>query len=84
MAGMIHVCQLFLDLRRRGYTPEAISDFCHEIGVSKAFGTVDHQMLEHFVREDLKLKAPRTMGVLNPLKSGYYKLPRRTSGMVRC
>ena len=55
-------------LRRRGYTPEAIRAFCHEIGVSKAFSTVDSQMLDHFVREDLKLKAPRTMGILKPLK----------------
>ncbi|SFC19261.1 glutaminyl-tRNA synthetase [Bacillus sp. OV322] len=55
-------------LRRRGYTPEAIRAFCHEIGVSKAYGTVDSQVLDHFVREDLKLKAPRTMGILDPLK----------------
>ena len=55
-------------LRRRGYTPEAIRAFCHEIGVAKAFGTVDSRMLDHFVREDLKLKAPRTMGILKPLK----------------
>lgn len=55
-------------LRRRGYTPEAIRAFCHEIGVSKAFSTVDSRMLDHFVREDLKLKAPRTMGILKPLK----------------
>ncbi|MDQ0218624.1 glutamine--tRNA ligase/YqeY domain fusion protein [Peribacillus cavernae] len=55
-------------LRRRGYTPESIRDFCHEIGVSKAYGAVDSQMLDHFIREDLKLKAPRTMGVLKPLK----------------
>ncbi len=55
-------------LRRRGYTAEAIRNFCREIGVSKAYGTVDMQVLEHFVREDLKLKAPRTMGVVKPLK----------------
>ncbi len=55
-------------LRRKGYTPEAIRNFCRELGVAKNNGTVDTQMLEHFVREDLKLKAPRTMGVLNPLK----------------
>ncbi|PLT35970.1 glutamine--tRNA ligase/YqeY domain fusion protein [Bacillus sp. V5-8f] len=55
-------------LRRRGYTPEAIRNFCHEIGVSKADGTVDSMMLEHFVREDLKLKVPRTMAVIRPLK----------------
>jgi glutaminyl-tRNA synthetase len=55
-------------LRRRGYTPEAIQEFVKAAGVSKGFATVDEQMLEHFVREDLKLKAPRTMGVLRPLK----------------
>lgn len=55
-------------LRRKGYTPESIRNFCREIGVSRAFSTVDEQMLEHFIREDLKLKAPRTMAVLNPLK----------------
>jgi len=55
-------------LRRRGYTPEAVRNFCKEIGVAKASSMVDAQMLEHFIREDLKLKAPRVMGVLNPLK----------------
>jgi len=55
-------------LRRRGYTPEAIKAFVRETGVSKSAGVVDPRMLEHFVREDLKLKAPRTMAVLRPLK----------------
>ncbi|ANY74000.1 glutamine--tRNA ligase/YqeY domain fusion protein [Paenibacillus ihbetae] len=55
-------------LRRLGYTPEAIRSFVYETGISKAYGTVDRQMLEHFIREDLKLKAPRTMAVLDPLK----------------
>lgn len=55
-------------LRRRGYTPEAIRSFVYETGISKSQGLVDLQMLEHFVREDLKLKAPRTMAVLRPLK----------------
>ncbi|WP_071458705.1 glutamine--tRNA ligase/YqeY domain fusion protein [Bacillus massilinigeriensis] len=55
-------------LRRKGYTPEAIQEFVKAAGVSKGFSTVDEQMLEHFVREDLKLKAPRTMAVLKPLK----------------
>ncbi|KAA9016484.1 glutamine--tRNA ligase/YqeY domain fusion protein [Niallia endozanthoxylica] len=55
-------------LRRRGYTPEAIREFVKETGVSKSSGTADSAMLEHFVREDLKLKAPRTMGILRPLK----------------
>ncbi|MBN6187233.1 glutamine--tRNA ligase/YqeY domain fusion protein [Aneurinibacillus sp. BA2021] len=55
-------------LRRRGFTPEAIRAFCREIGVAKSNSLVDEKMLEHFIREDLKLKAPRTMGVLRPLK----------------
>jgi glutaminyl-tRNA synthetase len=55
-------------LRRRGFTPEAIQEFVKAAGVSKGYSVVDEQMLEHFAREDLKLKAPRTMGVLRPLK----------------
>jgi glutaminyl-tRNA synthetase len=54
--------------RRRGYTPEAIRNFVREAGISKSNSITDIQMLEHFVREDLKLKAPRTMAVLRPLK----------------
>jgi glutaminyl-tRNA synthetase len=55
-------------LRRRGYTPEAIRDFCQRIGIAKANTTVDIQLLEHCVREDLNKRAPRVMAVLNPLK----------------
>ncbi len=55
-------------LRRRGYTPDAIRAFVRETGVSKGSGMVDSQMLDHFIREDLKLKAPRTMGIVRPLK----------------
>jgi glutaminyl-tRNA synthetase len=55
-------------LRRRGFTPEAIRTFAREIGVARSNSTVDAKMLDHFIREDLKLKALRTMGVLNPLK----------------
>lgn len=55
-------------MRRRGYTPDGIKAFIREAGVSKSNGTVDPRMLEHFIREDLKLKAPRTMAVLRPLK----------------
>lgn len=55
-------------MRRRGFTAEAIREFVKETGVSKGSGVVDSAMLDHFVREDLKLKAPRTMGVLRPLK----------------
>lgn len=55
-------------MRRRGYTPESIRTFAREIGVAKSYSIVDVKMLEHFLREDLKLKAPRTMGILRPLK----------------
>lgn len=55
-------------MRRKGYTPEAIRNFCREIGVAKANSIVDERNLEHFIREDLKLKAPRTMAVLDPIK----------------
>ncbi|MGG3561145.1 glutamine--tRNA ligase/YqeY domain fusion protein [Neobacillus rhizosphaerae] len=55
-------------MRRKGFTPESIRAFVRETGVHKGSGAVDSQMLEHYVREDLKLKAPRTMGVINPLK----------------
>ncbi len=55
-------------LRRRGYTPEAIRNFCARIGVSKFDGIIDMAWLEEAVREDLNKRAPRVMGVLRPLK----------------
>ncbi|MGA9354888.1 MAG: glutamine--tRNA ligase/YqeY domain fusion protein [Terriglobales bacterium] len=55
-------------IRRRGYTPEALRNFCNAIGVSKTNGTLELAMLEHFVREDLNKRAPRVMAVLRPLK----------------
>jgi glutaminyl-tRNA synthetase len=55
-------------IRRRGYTPESIRNFCNAIGVSKTNGTLELAMLEHFVREDLNKRAPRVMAVLRPLK----------------
>ena len=55
-------------LRRRGYTPESIRDFCERIGVAKSNSTVDIAMLEHCIREDLNLRANRAMAVLRPLK----------------
>src|SRR5262245_18995170 len=51
-------------MRRRGYTPEAIRNFCANIGVSKTNGTIELSLLEHYVREDLNQRAPRVMGVL--------------------
>ena len=55
-------------LRRRGYTPAAIRDFCDRIGVAKANSIVDVAVLENSLREDLNLTSPRTMAVLRPLK----------------
>jgi glutaminyl-tRNA synthetase len=55
-------------LRRRGYTPEAIRDFCDRIGVAKKENVIDVALLEHCVREDLNRRAPRAMAVLKPLK----------------
>ncbi len=55
-------------LRRRGYTPEAIRNFCDRIGVSKKDSMVDIALLEHCLREDLNRRAPRVMGVLKPLR----------------
>ncbi len=54
--------------RRRGYTPEAIRNFCERIGVAKADSTVDVGLMEHCLREDLNRRAPRVMAVLRPLK----------------
>lgn len=69
-------------LRRRGYTPEAIRAFVKETGVSKASGVVDSAMLEHFIREDLKLKAPRTMAILRPLKVVITNYPEGQTEML--
>ena len=55
-------------LRRRGFTPEAIRDFCARIGVAKKENVIDIALLEHTVREDLNRRAPRAMAVLRPLK----------------
>ncbi|PID82405.1 MAG: glutamine--tRNA ligase [Clostridiales bacterium] len=55
-------------MRRRGYTPEGIKNFIRATGVSKENSIVDPRMLEHFIRNDIKFKAPRIMAVLDPLK----------------
>jgi glutaminyl-tRNA synthetase len=55
-------------MRRRGYTPEAIRNFCADLSVSKSNNTVQLSLLEYFVREDLNKRAPRVMGVLRPLR----------------
>lgn len=55
-------------MKRRGYTPAAIRDFCDRIGISKAYSMVDYGLLEACVRDDLNANAPRAMAVLDPLK----------------
>jgi glutaminyl-tRNA synthetase len=55
-------------LRRRGFTPEAIRDFCERVGVAKKESIIDVALLEHCVREDLNRRAPRVLAVLRPLK----------------
>ena len=55
-------------MRRRGYTPEAVRDFIGRIGVTKSEGIAEEALLEHCLRQDLNMRAPRVMGVLEPLK----------------
>lgn len=55
-------------LRRRGFTAEAIKNFILDTGLSRVNSTTNYEMLEHFLREDLKLKAERKMAIINPLK----------------
>lgn len=69
-------------LRRRGYTPEAIRNFCGAIGVSKANSVVDSQMLEYFIREDLQLKANAAMAVIRPLKVVITNYPEGQTEML--
>ena len=69
-------------VRRRGYTPESIRNFCAEIGVSKADSKVDSQLFDHFLREDLQPKAPLAMGILNPLKLVITNYPENQTEMI--
>lgn len=69
-------------LRRKGYTSNAIRNFCREIGVSKNQSVVDEQMLEHFIRQDLSETAPRTMSVLRPLKVVITNYPEGQTEML--
>ena len=55
-------------LRRRGYTPESIREFCDRVGVAKRDSTIDVALLEHSIREHLNIRAPRAMAVLRPLR----------------
>lgn len=69
-------------LRRKGYTPEAIRNFCNAIGVAKANSVVDEQMLEYFIREDLNPTATRAMAVLDPLKLVITNYPEGESELL--
>ncbi len=69
-------------MRRRGYTAEAIRNFCSRIGVAKRDSLVDMALLEHCVRESLNKSAPRVMGVLNPLRVVIENYPEGTSEEV--
>ena len=69
-------------VRRRGYTPECIRNFCAEIGVSKADSKVDSRLFDHFLREDLQPKAQLAMGILNPLKLVITNYPEDQSEMI--
>ena len=66
-------------LRRRGYTPESIRDFCGRVGVAKKENVIDMGVLEHCVREDLNRRAPRAMAVLRPLKVVLTNYPEATT-----
>ncbi|MCM5662285.1 glutamine--tRNA ligase/YqeY domain fusion protein [Galbibacter mesophilus] len=69
-------------LRRRGYTPDSIKNFAHTIGIAKRDNLIDVSLLEFHVREDLNKKAPRIMGVLNPLKVVITNYPEDTEEYV--
>ncbi len=69
-------------LRRRGFTPESLQLFMDLVGVSKAQSSVDYAMLEYCIREDLKLKKPRMMAVLDPVKLVIDNYPEGQSEMV--
>jgi len=69
-------------LRRRGYTPESIRNFCDRIGVAKRDSMVDMALLEHSVREDLNKRAPRVMAVLKPLKVVIENYPEDREEMI--
>lgn len=66
-------------MRRRGFTPEGLKDFCQRVGVSKADGIVDVGLLEFCIRQSLENTAPRAMAVLNPLKVTLTNLPQSFS-----
>ncbi len=69
-------------LRRRGVTPEAVRKFINEVGVAKSNSVVDSEQLDYFIREDLRLKAPRAMAVINPLKVVITNYPEGQTEML--
>lgn len=69
-------------MRRKGYPAAALLDFADRIGVAKAFSVIDYQMLEHCVRENLNLNAPRAMAVLHPLKVTIANYPEGKSELL--
>ena len=71
-------------LRRRGYTPASIKNFCDRIGVAKRDSLVDIALLEHYIREELNRTAPRVMAVLRPLKVVIENYPAGQSEMMEC
>ncbi len=71
-------------LRRRGYTPESIRDFCEQIGVAKSNSIVDISMLEHSIREDQNYRAPRVMAVLRPLRVVIENYPENKVEELEC
>jgi glutaminyl-tRNA synthetase len=69
-------------MRRRGVTPEAIRAFVRETGVTKSQGSIEMSLLEHFLRQDLNLRAPRVMGVIRPLKIVLTNYPEGRTEML--
>ena len=70
-------------MRRKGYPAAALLDFANRIGVAKAFSVVDYALLEHCVRENLNLNAPRAMAVFNPLKVTIENYPEGESELIK-
>ena len=71
-------------LRRRGYTPASIRNFCERIGVAKTTSTVEYSFLEHCLREDLNETAQRAMAVLRPVKLTITNYPEGQTGNRHC
>lgn len=70
-------------LRRRGYTPTSLRNFVETAGVAKRDNVIDFSLLEHSIREDLNIKAPRVMGVLNPVKLTIINYPKNKTEILK-